>query len=265
MQPEQRKWNAEDYAKNSSAQYQWARELITKLALRGNESVLDIGCGDGKITAQLALAIPNGKVLGIDLSEDMIQLASKIYPSVQYPNLSFIRMDATRICLAEQFDIAFSNAALHWIADHQAVLMGVRNCLKPGGRILFQMGGHGNAAEIFAIVENIMQKPRWRSYFNGFVSAHHFYGPEEYEAWIVESHFKPVRIELAAKDMQHSVEGLTSWLRTTWFPYTDCLPSELRNDFLEEAVRAYVAEHPVDENGNTHVKMSRLEVEALAF
>jgi trans-aconitate 2-methyltransferase len=101
-------WNADDYANNSSAQLQWAEELITKLALRGSESLLDIGCGDGKITAQLAHVVKNGRVLGIDSSESMIQRASEQFPPTTNPNLSFLHMDATEIHLSQRFDVAFS-------------------------------------------------------------------------------------------------------------------------------------------------------------
>ena len=141
-------WNAEDYAKNSSAQLQWGQELISKLALQGHESVLDIGCGDGKISAQLALAVKNGKVLGIDLSEDMIRFASTQFPPAKYPNLSFQCMDAASIQLPDKFDIAFSSAALHWVKNHLAILHGVHTCLNVGGKILFQMGGRGNVAVV---------------------------------------------------------------------------------------------------------------------
>jgi trans-aconitate 2-methyltransferase len=257
------KWNAKDYARNSSAQLQWAQELIAKLALQGCESVLDIGCGDGKITRCLALAAKNGNVLGIDQSEDMIRLASEQFPSTKYPNLSFLRMDATKIRLSERFDAAFSNAALHWVKNHLAVLRGVHDCLKSGGKILFQMGGCGNAADVFLAIEKVVRRERWRRYYEDFKTPYHFCAPEEYEAWLLQSHFRPVRLELVRKDMQHrGAEGFQGWLRTTWHPYTDRLPPELRDAFLSELVETYLAAHPIDALGNTHVKMVRLEVEA---
>jgi trans-aconitate 2-methyltransferase len=258
-------WKADDYAKNSSAQLEWAQELIAKLALQGFESVLDIGCGDGKISAQLARKVKNGKVIGIDSSESMIQRATEQFPETTNPNLSFRLMDATKIQLSEKFDVAFSNATLHWVKDHGAVLRGVHNCLKSGGKILFQMGGRGNATEAFSVITEILQRPQWRRYFMGFTLPYHFYGPEDYEGWLRETGFHPVRVELIPKDMQHAgVEGLKGWFRTTWFPLTDRLPVEFREAFLLELVETYTAAHPVDNLGNTHVKMLRLEVEAYA-
>ena len=266
MQTVNPKWNAKDYAQYSSAQLQWAQELISNLALRGSESVLDIGCGDGKISAQLAQAVESGNVLGIDLSEGMIRLASIQFPPTKYPNLSFLHMDATDIHLSERFDVAFSNATLHWVRNHVANLRGTHGCLKAGGKILFQMGGRGNATEVFSAIQAVLQHPKWLQYFEDFTPPYHFYGPEEYETWLLESSFRTGRVELVPKDMQHQgVEGLTGWLRTTWFPYTDCLPSEFRDTFLAEVVETYTAAHPIDALGNTHVKMVRLEVEAYAL
>lgn len=266
MNVEQQKWNADDYAVNSSAQLLWAQELISKLSLRGNEIVLDVGCGDGKVSAQLAQVVKDGEVIGIDLSNDMIHRATETFPVASYPNLRFLQMDAENIRLPTQFDIAFSNATLHWVKDHLAVLRGVRACLKVGGTITFQMGGRGNAYGIFRAIDTVISKPQWHSYFAHFTPPYYFFGPEEYETWLPESEFRPERVELILKDMQHqSVVGLAGWFRTTWFPYTNRLPDELRESFIAEVVEAYIEEYPPDAGGCTHVEMVRLEVEALAL
>ena len=103
-------WNAVDYAANSSAQEAWATELIKKLSLQGHEDLLDIGCGDGKITHSIAGKLRTGKVVGIDRSKDMITLATNQF---YRKNQRFYVRDATQLSLPEKFDIAFSNAALH--------------------------------------------------------------------------------------------------------------------------------------------------------
>jgi trans-aconitate 2-methyltransferase len=261
----QQNWNAGDYAKHSSAQLAWAQELMGKLALKGTESVLDIGCGDGKISALLAHAVPEGTVLGIDLSADMIGHARAQYPPKDYPNLSFLQMDATNIHIPDkQFNLAFSTATLHWIKDHIAILLGVRAHLRPDGRILFQMGGRGNGAEVFDIAETVLHGPRWKRYFEDFTPPYHFYGPEHYEAWLPRCGFRPLRIELFPKDMRHTLEGFSGWLRTTWFPLTDRLPEELRSGLLSEMADAFIKAHPLDSEGTVHVRMVRLEVEAIA-
>src|SRR5512133_3316891 len=134
-------WNPSDYAQHSSAQQIWARELIAKLHLAGHERVLDIGCGDGKVTAEIASAVPRGSVVGIDNSTDMIGYAKAAYEA---GNLRFQVADAAALPFQAEFDVIFSNACLHWIYDHKPVLAGIRRSLAPGGRVLLQMGGKGN-------------------------------------------------------------------------------------------------------------------------
>ena len=263
---EQRKnyvWNADDYAKHSSSQYKWAQELIPKLKLSGSEALLDIGCGDGKITAVLAKSLPDGCVVGIDSSEDMVTLAQHAFPSDAYPNLSFQRMDARALTFQEKFDRVFSNAALHWIKDHKSVLHGVHRSLKSGGRLLFQMGGKGNAQDILAVLDEVFLEDRWRKFFKGFGFPYGFYTPEEYTTWLVEAKLKPERAELLQKDMKlQGKAGLAGWIRTTWLPYTERLPAEFRDAFIAEVVDTYLERHPLDAEGNAHVAMVRLEVEA---
>ncbi|MCP4666393.1 MAG: methyltransferase domain-containing protein, partial [Deltaproteobacteria bacterium] len=218
-------WNAEDYAKHSSAQQDWARELISKLNLHGWESVLDIGCGDGKITAEIADQLPDGKVLGVDSSNDMIALACKNFPQEKHPNLSFRLADAKYLPFKEQFDIVFSNATLHWIKDHKSVILGIKKSLKPKGRMLLQMGGKGNAGSMIAVLETIIAEKEWRPYFSGFEFPYGFYDPATYALWLKEASLSPIRVELIPKDMSYKdTDRLSGWIRTTWLPYTDRVP-----------------------------------------
>jgi trans-aconitate methyltransferase len=264
MEASQQNWDAEDYARNSSAQLEWATELMTKLALKGDEAILDIGCGDGKITAELARHLPRGLVVGIDASPAMVAASHTRFPPEKNPNLRFRQMDAAHLELPEEFDIAFSTSVLHWVRDHRPVLQGVRRCLRPGGRILFQMGGRGNAEEMFSVVQDVIRSPSWRDAFVGFEPPWHFYGVEDYQTWLPRCGFTPVRIDLVPKDMRHDgPDQLKGWMRTTWFPYTDRIPVERREPIGDEAVEKYLRVHPVDEQGRTHMKMVRLEVEAV--
>ncbi len=255
-------WNADDYAKHSSAQLNWARELIQKLALNGSESVLDVGCGDGKITAELARMLPHGLVQGIDNSKEMIQLAKESFPSQKFSNLDFAIMDALNIQYNDQFDLVFSNAALHWIQGHQPVLTGISNALKPGGRYLLQMGGSGNAAEILTVVNQIISNPEWLPYFQEFTFPYGFYTPEDYEKWIINTRLKPVRTELLPKDMVYdSDEKLKGWFRTTWLPYIEKVPMDLKEQFIDEIINTFLLNNPPDASGNIRIKMVRLETQ----
>jgi trans-aconitate methyltransferase len=256
-------WDARDYVAHSAAQQEWARELIAKLRLRGDEAVLDIGCGDGRVTAMIAERLPEGSVLGVDMSRSMIALAQEQFPPGDYPNMSFRQMDARLLELPPAFEVAFSTAALHWVDDHEAVLAGVRRSLRPGGRLLFQMGGRGNIAEAWAVVDEVIARPRWRGYFVDFAHPYHFHTPEDYEVWLPRAGFRDARADLFTKDMPHAGRGaFLGWLRTTWFVYTDRLPAELRDAFCDEVADSYSALRPPDADGVIHVRMMRLEVEA---
>lgn len=258
---DQFRWDAEEYARNSAAQLGWARELIAKLALAGHESVLDIGCGDGKVSAELARRVPRGKVIGIDSSADMIQKARSAFPATA--NLSFELKDARELGFESRFDVVFSNATLHWVKDHRAVLRSAARSLKPHGRLLFQLGGRGNGDEIFAVARMMIESASWREFFRDFEFPWSFYGPEEYGAWCAEAGLSLRRAELLPKDMfQKGIEGLAGWIRTTWMPYTARIPEERREEFIHEAADRYSSLHPGNEQGDISVRMVRLEIEA---
>ncbi len=257
------KWNAADYHKSSTAQQKWARELILKFALKGNERVLDIGCGDGKVTAELAEKLPDGSILGIDNSKEMISFARNNFPSKTYPNLAFQLMDARDIDFISEFDVVFSNSTLHWVIDHLPILRGIKRSLKPGGRVLLQMAGKGNAAQILEALETVVNSMEWHGYFTDFVFPWAFYEEDEYNVWLKDVDFKAKRIELIPKDMvQKGKEGLSGWIRTTWLPYIQRVPEGRRGEFIDEIVDKYIENYPLDNEGFIHVQMMRLEVEA---
>lgn len=257
-------WNAADYARHSSVQQVWARELVSKLGLNGTEKVLDLGCGDGKVTAEIGGLLTDGQVLGVDNSSAMIKLAREAFPREKHPNLSFMPGDANQLSFEEQFDVVFSNAALHWVIDHKPVLTGISKGLRRNGRVLLQMGGKGNAAAILAVLEKLIARKNWSHYFTGFAFPYGFYEPEQYREWLDEAGLKTIRTELIPKDMFYKDrDGLAGWIRTTWLPYTDRLPVDQRKPFISQLVEEYVKANPQDNNGRIHVGMVRLEVEAV--
>lgn len=256
-------WNAREYHSSSSNQKRWGSELIARLALKGNEHILDIGSGNGALTAEIAEKVPDGAVTGLDSSADMVNLARNNFPRAMHPNLSFVLQDASNLDFNEEFDIVFSNACLHWIKDHQPVLKGIQKGLKPAGRILLQMGGKGNAADLIAIMDTLIQEPKWSPYFRTFVFPYGFYSPEEYKPWLLAAGFITHRIELVEKDMIHeNNEQFASWVRTTWLPYTQQVPGEMQELLITELTMRYKSLYPPDEKDAIHIRMVRLEVDA---
>jgi len=260
-------WNAAGYAANSAVQQTWARELIAKLNLRGDEHVLDVGCGDGKVTAELARAVPLGAVFGVDASAEMIAFAQKNFPASEISNLKFQIADARKIgsaVSAARFDLVFSNAALHWVDDHEKVLRGAAAVLKSGGRLMVSCGGKGNAHDVFLVLRPEMRLKRWCRFFRGMTMPYFFYAPEAYEKWLPKFGFKTHKVSLAPKDAAYyGAKGFASWLRTTWIPYVQRVPENLREEFIESVTQRYLAKHPPDAAGQIHVRMVRLEIDAV--
>jgi trans-aconitate 2-methyltransferase len=257
-------WDAKDYAIHSSSQKDWGQELISKLDLGGDEHLLDIGCGDGKLAADIASQLPEGKVVGIDNSLSMIGLARQKYASRKYRNLSFQLGDARKLAFEDQFDVVFSNAALHWILDHKPVLQGIFRSLKTNGRILLQMGGRGNAASVFVILNELISRAKWKVYYENFNFPYAFYDPDTYRQLLDDCGFITKRVELIPKDMVHQTPvALGAWIRTTWLPYTERLPRNLRKIFIKELTDGHIQKQISNKGENAiHVLMMRLEVEA---
>ena len=255
-------WNAKDYEKNSQAQQKWARELMNQLNLTGGEHILDLGCGDGKVTAEIASLVPDGSVIGVDNSKQMIDLAQAKYSAE--PHLSFQVMDAAALTFENCFDVVFSNAVLHWVKDHQAVVAGLYKSLKEGGKIFLRMGGKGDAKTILSTMDDARASAKWSRYFADFEFPFTFMGDDDYRALLRHNGFTINRVELIPKDMIHvGKQGLASWIRTTWLPYTERIPLEQRDEFIEDVVTGYLAKVPLDADGNARVAMMLIEVEGV--
>ena len=157
-------FDGKKYGKASDHQKEWGTRLIAELNLKGSESVLDLGCGDGSITAKIAALLPEGEVLGIDASEGMINAA---LPK-ERRNLTFRRIDINDLDFDEQFDVVFSNATLHWVKDHKRLLRNVRRSLRPGGLLRFNFAGEGNCSNFFAVIQEAMARQEFWSFFAGY-------------------------------------------------------------------------------------------------
>jgi len=171
-------FDGKQYEKASAHQKEWGAKLIEGLQLNGTERVLDLGCGDGALTAQIADLVPVGEVVGIDASVGMIEAAR---PKAR-ANLHFCLMDIRDLDFDSEFDLVFSNAALHWVKDHRRLLQGVLRALRGGGRIRFSFAGAGNCSHFFEVIREAMTLEAFRGYFERFVGPWYMPSVEEYSA-----------------------------------------------------------------------------------
>jgi trans-aconitate 2-methyltransferase len=157
-------FDGKKYGEASAHQKEWGAKLVAELDLQGTERILDLGCGDGALSAQIADLVPNGEVVGIDASRGMVEAAR----SKGRKNLRFLLMDINELNYCERFDVAFSNATLHWIKDHKHLLRNVGRALRKGGRLRFNFAGEGNGSHFFSVIREAMSAEEFALHFAGF-------------------------------------------------------------------------------------------------
>lgn len=202
-------FNGDEYKKASTHQKEWGNKIISELTLNGNERILDLGCGDGALTAQLAARVPRGSVLGIDASQNMIDSA------LQYtmPNLAFQLKDINSLDYKEEFDLIFSNAALHWVKNHPALLSNSYKSLKKGGELRFNFAGDGNCSTFFKVVRAAMEIPQYRRYFLNFEWPWYMPVCQEYETMVKKLPFVEARVWSENADRYFpDVDSITKWI-----------------------------------------------------
>src|SRR6185437_9385308 len=180
-------WNPQDYAQHSGSQEAWAHELLDLLDLQPGDVVLDIGCGDGRTTLAIAKRVPQGHVVGVDLSAEMVGHAAAEHCRAPINNLRFAQADAAALPFKSEFSAIFSNATLHWIPDQRAAVHGIAQALRPNGRVVAQCGGQGNVAEVIAAFEHVTGGPRWRSLVAPGELPYRFHPATAYESWLTEA------------------------------------------------------------------------------
>lgn len=163
-----REWNATDYHRLANPHVTWGRKVLVRLPLRGNETVLDAGCGTGRLTAELLEALPNGKVIAVDLSANMLAEARRHLEPLARGRVYYLQADLQTLTLAEPVDAIYSTAALHWVRDHELLFRHLFACLKPGGWLVAQCGGGANIANVLARAAELMASDDYRPYFEGW-------------------------------------------------------------------------------------------------
>jgi len=154
-------WDGTLYDRFSKAQFAWGLEMLAAIPLRGSERVLDIGCGTGRLTARICERVPFGSVVGLDRSASMLRAAA----GRRRFNMTLLRRDAARMDFDGEFDLVFSNAALHWVRDHEALQAAIFRALRPDGRCRLQFAARGNCPRSLTVLRELLREPPWREDF----------------------------------------------------------------------------------------------------
>jgi trans-aconitate 2-methyltransferase len=222
-----RGWDAAAYDRVSAPQLAWARVVLERLPLEGDETVLDAGCGSGNVTQLLLDRLPRGHVVAVDSSESMVEHAREALPA---DRATVFQADLTELRLDEPVDAAFSNAVFHWIGDHDALFARLHEALRPGGLLVAQCGGEGNVARFHAAAREVGAREPYASHLAAWTGPWNFAsaaqtskrldraGFDEIETWLEPS---PVTLE----------DPLTFMTTVCLAPHLQRLPDDLRDGF----------------------------------
>jgi trans-aconitate 2-methyltransferase len=188
-----REWNADAYHRVSNPQLIWGIQVLDRLPLAGNELVLDVGCGTGRLTELLLERLPRGRAIGIDQSANMIATARAYLTGRFGGHVGFVQADAGALPFRDAADAIFSTATFHWLLDHERLFRSLFAALAPGGRLVAQCGGGRNLERVHARCDELMQLPAFAPYFAGWSAPWEFANAETTACRLQAAGFTEVR------------------------------------------------------------------------
>ncbi|MGI9020063.1 MAG: class I SAM-dependent methyltransferase [Solirubrobacterales bacterium] len=224
-------WDAATYHRVANNQEEWGAEVLGRLDLDGDETVLDAGCGSGRVTRLLLERLPEGRVIGIDASPSMIAEArSNLEEFGDRANLQV--QDLLDLDLESDVDAAFSNATFHWVSDHDRLFGRIHAALRPGGRLEAQCGGEGNVAEWKRAIESAMGDERFAPYFRGMSQPYNFASVDDTEARLERAGFSVRRVWLEQRSVEPSEPR--DYVRSVGLsPHLARVPDAMHDDFID--------------------------------
>jgi trans-aconitate 2-methyltransferase len=250
-------FDGQKYTSASAHQKEWGNKIIAEFNLKGNEHILDLGCGDGVLTAELASLAPDGFVLGIDASRGMIEAARKL----ETKNLSFRIADINAMDFKDEFDVVFSNATLHWVKDHCLLLRNTFLCLKNDGILRFNFGAEGNCSNFTSVSREAIGGLEFAKYFSGFEWPWYMPSPEAYELIIRNIPFREIKVWGENADRYFpDVSAMVKWLdQPSLVPFIEHLPEPSRKGFRDHIVKKMI-EATLQKDGTCFETFRRINV-----
>lgn len=220
-------WNGNQYKKNSSPQETSATNIINSISFNKDDCVLDIGCGDGRVTKKLCSLVPKGKVVGIDPSNSMILEANKLTESCS--NLSFFQKSAEDFKIEIKFNYILSFHSLHWVKDKKAIFDNIYSHLKPGGKFVFVTAGRENKC-----ISSVFSSERWINKIRNHSQKFQAGDQDQINQRLQDSGFSVESFESEYRSIFYDKkEDLIKWTMT-WIPYATGLNEEESGLFANE-------------------------------
>lgn len=253
------KWRPNIYRQTFDFRIKEAFETIErcKYVFQGNEHILDIGCGSGHVTNEIALHVPQGSVIGVDHSYGMIDFATNNFPS---SNLRFVCQELFDTNFKDTFHLVTSFSCLHWLSDQVVVLDLVKKALKHGGQLVFSL--YGKPKVMFEVADNLTDKPEWKNFFNNFEYSFYDYSEKEYADFIDKAGLEPKRIEMMLIPFIKP-SAYSRLFANSWLPHILHLPREKQGSFclqFEEEVWKRLTQ--LEKNGRPEM-VKKLEIHAI--
>lgn len=227
-----REWDGSSYDRISGTMERLGLDVLDRLELSGDETVLDAGCGSGRITEALIQRLPRGRVIAVDESESMTRVARERLGS----EAEVLTQDLLELDAGEPLDAILSTATFHWIADHGRLFKRLHASLKPGGRLVAQCGGEGNISILRGEVAPIMGRDPYAEHFAGFQPPWNYASPETTEGHLRAAGFASARCWLtpAPRNPEEPREFLATIVLG---PHVQQLPEDLRDPFMDDVMQ----------------------------
>jgi len=227
-----REWDAATYDRVSEPQLEWGRTVLARLPLRGDERVLDAGCGSGRVTAELLARLPDGEVVAVDASAAMIARAGEALGD----RAVVMQTDLLDLDLDEPVDVVFSTATFHWILDHARLFARLHAALRPEGRLVAQCGGEGNIARFLAAAERVGSRTPYAQHLAGMAHEWRFASPQDTTTLLERAGFEEVRCWLSDGTVVPPDPPEYIGAAGPANPHVARLPEELCGPFLTDLV-----------------------------
>jgi trans-aconitate 2-methyltransferase len=232
-------WSGEDYSKVSSLQRAMIDEASESLVFADGDRVLDVGCGDGYLTREMARMVPAGCAIGVDPSKRMIAVAQAAGGQTK-SGPWFVVADARRLPFGEHFDLVVSFNALHWVPEQQRALGQIASALRPGGRAVIQVVCAGERQSLEAVAMQICRSPRWALVFDGFAAPFIHVEPNAYGELAASMGLTLTSLAVTDREWNYgSRDAFRKWCAVGTTAWTDRLPVDDRGSFADALVDAY--------------------------